>query len=142
MLLIPDAREIFPFLLQDRLIQSGARFSEGAMYLNNISQDQHLLTGQNPWSVWALAEAMVSQLGYQPVPRLKTAEENTVLLLHIYESHGYDAAKEKLQEYRRTSNTSVTRNLMVMHSLVAAMQWRLGKTIDLISLARLEKSLG
>lgn len=141
LLLIPGARDIFPFLLQDKLTSRGGLFNEGDLYLNNISQDHHLLTGQNPWSVWTLAEEMISQLGYRPVPREITAEENTVAVLQVYETQGYSAARESLRGHLLESKAGITRNLIVMHSLVAAMQWRMGKAIDLIGLARLAKHL-
>ncbi|HEY7884415.1 MAG TPA: type 1 glutamine amidotransferase domain-containing protein, partial [Cellvibrionaceae bacterium] len=141
LLLISNAREIFPFLLEDKLTHRGGVFNEGDLYLNNISQDHHLLTGQNPWSVWTLAEEMVSQLGYKPVPREVTAEENTVSVLQVYESQGYSAAKSAAREHLSETKTALTRNLIVMHSLVAVMQGRIGKAIDMISLARLVKSL-
>lgn len=141
LLLISNAREIFPFLLEDKLVSRGGMFNEGDLYLNNISQDQHLLTGQNPWSVWTLAEEMVSQLGYKPVPRDVTAEENTVSVLQVYETHGYSAAKDALRNHLSESKQAITRNLIVMHSLVAGMQGRMGKAIDMIGLARLAKSL-
>lgn len=50
LLLIPEAKSIFPFLLQDKLAAQGAQFNEGAMYLEKISHDENLITGQNPWS--------------------------------------------------------------------------------------------
>lgn len=48
LLLIPEAETIFPFLLQDKLASKGARFNEGAMYLEQTSHDGNLVTGQNP----------------------------------------------------------------------------------------------
>ncbi|MGI9543697.1 MAG: type 1 glutamine amidotransferase domain-containing protein, partial [Cyclobacteriaceae bacterium] len=45
--LIPEAKDVFPFLLQEKLTENGARFSEGIMYLNQVSQDGKLVTGQN-----------------------------------------------------------------------------------------------
>ena len=37
--LIPGAKSIFPFLLEDKLIENEANFIEGTMYLDNVIQD-------------------------------------------------------------------------------------------------------
>ena len=76
MLLISDAKAIFPFLLQDKMIAQGANFNEGTIYLENISHDKNIVTGQNPWSTWVLAETMIKQLGYTPKYREITGESN------------------------------------------------------------------
>ena len=73
-------------LLQEKLIAQGAQFNEGAMYLENISHDKNLVTGQNPWSTWALAETMIKQLGHTPKHRPITAEENAIKVLEAYEN--------------------------------------------------------
>ncbi|MEM1003515.1 MAG: type 1 glutamine amidotransferase domain-containing protein, partial [Bacteroidota bacterium] len=94
LLLIKDAETIFPFLLQDKITEQGAHFNEGPMYLMQVSHDNNVITGQNPWSTWELAEAMVSQLGYQPKNRDITDEENAVRVLSVYNSSGKGQAKE------------------------------------------------
>ncbi|MGD1947846.1 MAG: type 1 glutamine amidotransferase domain-containing protein [Croceivirga sp.] len=76
--LIPEAEDIFPFLLQRELEAQGAKFSEGATYLEHISHEKNLVTGQNPWSTWKMAETMIEEMGYTPKYRKLTAEENTV----------------------------------------------------------------
>ena len=81
LLLISDAKTIFPFLLQDKLTAQGARFEEGEMYLEQVSHDRNLITGQNPWSTWKVAEKMIAQMGYTPKKRIRTAEENAEAIL-------------------------------------------------------------
>jgi putative intracellular protease/amidase len=139
--LIPDAKTIFPFLLQDKLVEKGAQFSAGGMYLENISHDGNLITGQNPWSTWALAETMIKQLGYNPIEREITAEENTINILSIYENKGYDKAKTEMEAMMYQQNDSIDRILLAMHSIVAGMQWDLGKVVDLLGLVSHAKSL-
>ncbi|MEQ8243522.1 type 1 glutamine amidotransferase domain-containing protein [Fulvivirga sp.] len=134
--LIKDTKKIFPFLLQDKLIEQGAKFDEGYLYLEQLSIDKHLITGQNPWSVWALAEAMIVQLGYTPKPRKKSAEENSVSVLITYESKGFDAAKVEIDKSCKQDPRSIDRELIAVHSLVATMQLNLGKSFDLIQLLR------
>ncbi len=135
--LIPDAATIFPFLLQDKLIEKGARFSDGVMYLENVVEDRNLITGQNPWSTWTLAETMISQLGYTPKIRMKTPEENTVHVLSIYEKRGYSDAKKAIENFHVVQKTEIDRTLLAMHSIVAAMQWKIGKSLRLIGLLQL-----
>lgn len=129
--LIPDAADIFPFLLESKLKQQGANYQAAANYLEKISWEGNLITGQNPWSVWALAEAVVTQLGYQPMPRIKSAEENTIDLLAYYQQHGFD----KTQHYLQASvNIEQQQVLLLMHAIVALMEFKVVKSSDLIRL--------
>ncbi|WP_339794124.1 type 1 glutamine amidotransferase domain-containing protein [uncultured Imperialibacter sp.] len=134
LLLIPDARDIFPFLLQDKLMEKGANFNEGSMYLNQVSSNGNLITGQNPWSTWSTAESVVEQLGYTPKRREITTEENSVAILQAYETGGYDKAKETLSNYCSSNINAIDRELLAVHSIVAAMQFDLLKAIELIQL--------
>lgn len=135
--LIPEAKQIFPFLLEDKLIEQGAKFQSGTTYLEKVTQDGKLITGQNPWSVWKVAEKVVAELGYQPKARAWTPEEHAIKLLMTYDSYGFDAAKEELkqkpQRYQRI--------LIVMHSILSFMQFDISKGIDLLSLANELKQL-
>jgi putative intracellular protease/amidase len=129
--LIPDAKQVFPFLLEDKLIAQGAKFQAGATYLEKVTQDGKLITGQNPWSVWALAEKVVAEIGYEPKVRERTPEEHAIELLMTYESHGFDVAKSELKQKPH----AYQRILIVMHSVLAFMQFDMSKGIDLLSLA-------
>jgi putative intracellular protease/amidase len=140
LLLIPDAKSIFPFLLQDKLAAQGAQFNEGAMYLEKISHDKNLVTGQNPWSTWKLAETMIKQLGYTPKYRQITAEENAVKVLEIYESHGSERAKALIETMASQENMPMAREFIASHSLVAAMQGKIGRFFGLVGLVSYAKS--
>ncbi len=131
LLLTPDAAETFPFLLQDKLVEKGAHFFEGYMYLENVVRDDNLVTGQNPWSTWRTAESMIEAMGYTPQRREKTAEENTVEILAAYEKQGYKEAKNLIAA---SPVQPFDRMLLAMHGMVAAWQWEIGKTFDLIAL--------
>ena len=133
--LIPEAEQIFPFLLEDRLVEQGAKFSEGTMYLENVVQDGNIVTGQNPWSTWQLAETMIEQLGYEPKKRIITPEENAVLVLQRFEDDGYSAAKNLISSMTE-KNLNLNRRLLGMHSVLSAMQWKLGKALKLVWLVR------
>ena len=135
--LIPEAKEIFPFLLEDKLIEQGAQFQAGTTYLEKVSQDGKLITGQNPWSVWTMAEMVVEELGYEPKARKRTPEEFSVELLQTYENHGLETAKEEL----RHQPESYQQILIVMHAIMAFMQFEIGKGFEIISLAEDIKDL-
>ena len=139
LLLIPDAETIFPFLLQDKLSEQGARFNQGAMYLEQISHDKNLVTGQNPWSTWKLAETMVAQLGYTPKYREITAEENAVQVLETYETHGSQKAKGLIDHMSNVENKPIARQLIAMHSVMAAMKGEPGRFISLVGLTSYAK---
>ena len=134
LLLIPDAKEVFGFLLQDKLIEQGANFDAGYVYLDNMVQDGNLVTGQNPWSVWSVAEAMIEQLGYLPVKRQVTAEENTINILITYENEGIQQAKAKITSLLANDEQSFDRILLAVHTMVYGMQWEIGKSIDMLRL--------
>ncbi len=135
--LIPDAKQVFPFLLEDKLIAQGAQFQSGTTYLEKVTQDGKLITGQNPWSVWRLAEKVIAELGYQPKTRERTPEEHSIELLMTYDSHGFTAAKSQLKQKPQAYQSI----LIVMHSVLAVMQFEISKGIDLLTLANELKEL-
>ncbi|WP_431134659.1 type 1 glutamine amidotransferase domain-containing protein [Psychroserpens mesophilus] len=141
LLLIPKARSIFPFLLQDKLIDQGAVFNEGLMYLEKISHDNNLITGQNPWSVWILAETMIKQLGYTPKPRTITTEENAVKVLYSYETKGNENSRALIKQITEENKQSISRALLIDHSAISILQGNIGKFYDLLRLAAYAKDI-
>ncbi len=131
--LIPDASDIFPFMLQDKLVENGAVFQEGKMYLENVAIDGNLVTGQNPWSTWLVAESIIEQLGHTPKSREKTPEENAIRILKAYEASGYPQALEEMDGLTQEGRL-VRRGVIAVHGIVAAMNLELGKMINLIRL--------
>ena len=134
LLLIPEAAEIFPFLLQDKLMENGASFNEGFMYLNKVSKDGNLVTGQNPWSTWAVAESVIEQMGFEPKERIITIEENTIAVLEKLEAAGYSQAKVAIDDFCMRDAASIDRRLLAMHCIVAAMDFELKKTVNQLRL--------
>ncbi|WP_417657166.1 type 1 glutamine amidotransferase domain-containing protein [Pseudidiomarina aestuarii] len=134
--IIPNASEVFPFLLEDMLEERGGNFISGARYLENVAHDGKLITGQNPWSVWRVAELVVEELGYTPKYRPRTEEERAIDVLMRYEAAGYETAKSELlsSQYRVKSLTVLT------HALVAMIDFEIGKGIDLLRLANVSKN--
>ncbi|MEH6537717.1 MAG: type 1 glutamine amidotransferase domain-containing protein [Psychroserpens sp.] len=140
LLLISDAESIFPFLLQDKLAAQGAQFNEGTMYLEKVSHDKNLVTGQNPWSTWLLAETMITQLGYTPKHRQITAEENAVKILEVYANHGSEKAKTLIETMVSQENKPMAREFIASHSIIAAMQGDIGRFFDMIGLVSFAKT--
>ena len=138
--LIADAAEIFPFMLESKLTEQGATFKGGPNYLEQVVADNKLITGQNPWSVWHIAEAMVTALGYSPVARQADKQEYAVKLLQIYHDFGFDMAQTELRHMLNSGIQYPDRNLLLMHGIVGAMEWDLAKTVDLTRLASQVKS--
>lgn len=130
--LIEEAREIFPYLLQDQAEARGATFSAAPRYLNNVVVDGRLITGQNPWSTWTVAEEVVRALGHVPVPRPVTAEELSVEILARYHRDGLDAALAL-----RADRPGFDPDLIRLHALIAAMEWQLIESTKLLRLAGL-----
>ncbi|MEG3192734.1 type 1 glutamine amidotransferase domain-containing protein [Lysobacter sp. D1-1-M9] len=129
--LLKNARELFPYLLQDRITQVGARFVEGPLYLDTTVVDGRLVTGQNPWSTWSVAETMVQTLGHVPVARERTHEELAVQVLASYYRRGPTAAAQAKARWPQAD-----KKLLLMHAFVAAIQGRVGDAYRMQDLAR------
>lgn len=128
--LMEDARARFPYLLQDRILKKGGRYVEGPMYLDNTVIDGRIVTGQNPWSTWSTAEAMVRALGHVPVTRAPGRDEQAVRVMAAYHRHGIAAARQV-----RAALPEADKRLLLMHALVAAMQGRADDAWHLQALA-------
>ena len=131
----------FLFLLQDKLKDNGAEFVEGAMYLNQVSADENIITGQNPWSTWTVAENVVSRLGYTPKAREISSEENAVEVLGTYESNGYSEARKLIKKYCEHNEMSVDRELLAVHGLVAVYQLKADQICSVGTIAFLQQPL-
>ncbi len=141
LLLMAEAQSIFPFLLQDKMVEQGANFNEGDMYLEKISNDNNLITGQNPWSTWKLAENMIKQLGYTPKYRPQTDEENAVHIISTYKTYGKQKAKEMMNIMIVNEKKPFNRVLIAKHSIIAAMKGEVGHFINMIGLVSYAKNI-
>lgn len=54
--------KIVPFLLEDKLIERGAKFEKSGLWQNHVVINQRLVTGQNPASAKGVGEAMLSEI--------------------------------------------------------------------------------
>lgn len=139
LLLLAEAKSVFPFLLQDKMTEQGANFNEGSMYLEKISHDKNLITGQNPWSTWSLTESIIRQLGYKPKHREMTDEENAVQILSLYKANGKKKAKEMIETMLLKEKKPINRVLIAKHSLIAAMKGELRQFFNMIGLVSFAK---
>ncbi|MBU0823678.1 MAG: type 1 glutamine amidotransferase domain-containing protein [Alphaproteobacteria bacterium] len=71
----------FPVLLEDGLRGAGARFSAAPMMLNHVVADGRIVTGQNPFSTYSAAEALLRAMGRKPAPREPFADERSIALI-------------------------------------------------------------
>mgnify|MGYP003639053843 CR=1 FL=1 len=71
----------FPVLLENGLRGSGAKYSEAPIMLNHVVTDGRLVTGQNPASTAAAAEAVIKAMGRTPAPRQPWADERSMTLI-------------------------------------------------------------
>lgn len=71
----------FPFLLEDALRARGARWQEAPLMLPKVVVDDRLVTGQNPYSTTAVAEAVVRATGRTPASRTPWRDEETMALV-------------------------------------------------------------
>lgn len=81
----------FPVLLENGLRGSGAKYSEAPIMLNHVVTDGRLVTGQNPASTAAAAEAVIKAMGRTLAPRQPWADERSMAL--ISQMLGGDRAK-------------------------------------------------
>ncbi|MBF8779125.1 type 1 glutamine amidotransferase domain-containing protein [Pseudomonas fulva] len=58
--------EVVPFLVEDMLKAKGARYSKGEDWASHVVEDGHLISGQNPASSEATAEALIRRLRQDP----------------------------------------------------------------------------
>lgn len=71
----------FPWLLEDALRQRGAQWQEAPLMMPKLVVDGRLITGQNPYSTTAVAEAIVRATGRAPVIRTPWRDETSMALV-------------------------------------------------------------
>ncbi len=74
----------FEFMLQDKLIARGGHFQSSPMMLSHVVVDQRLITGQNPASTVAVAQALVEALGINPLPMPDYKDDRTLSMIANY----------------------------------------------------------
>jgi len=71
----------FDFMLEDKLVERGAKFQSSDIMLSHVAVDDRLITGQNPTSTVGVATALVKSLGLIPVIEEQDIEDKTMALV-------------------------------------------------------------
>ena len=87
----------FDFLLQDKLIERGAKFQSSDIMLSHVAEDQRLITGQNPTSTVDVAIALVKSIGIKPAAVTYDIEDKTMAVVATFMA-GDNAAIKLLSE--------------------------------------------
>jgi putative intracellular protease/amidase len=91
------ARE-FPFLLESRMRELGAAWSEAPLMMPKLVVDGRLITGQNPFSTVPVAEAVVRALGKTPVPFAAFRDDASLALVERWLAGEEAAVRTALAE--------------------------------------------
>ncbi|MBQ4837985.1 MULTISPECIES: DJ-1/PfpI family protein [Pseudoalteromonas] len=86
----------FPFLLQDKLEERGAKFEQDGVMLNQVTVDGRLITGQNPFSTVDTARAMVTAMGVELLSAQPYQDDASVNLYELF-LRDQNAAIQKLE---------------------------------------------
>ncbi len=89
--------QAYPFWIETRLREQGARWEEAALMLPKLVVDDRLITGQNPFSTAMAAEAVVRALGRVPVARTPFREEASLQLVQWWLAGEQAAVRALLQ---------------------------------------------
>jgi len=71
----------FEFMLEDKLVERGARFQSSEIMLSHVAVDGRLITGQNPTSTVDVATELVKSLGLTPVKTEIELEDRTMAVV-------------------------------------------------------------
>jgi len=71
----------FEFMLEDKLIERGARFQSSDIMLSHVAVDGRLITGQNPTSTTEVATELVEKLGLAPVKMEPYIDDKTMAVI-------------------------------------------------------------
>lgn len=88
----------FPWLLEDAMRERGAAWDEAPLMMPKVVVDGRLVTGQNPYSTSAVAEAIVRALGHVPAARTPGRDELSMALVERLRSGDIAGAIAALQE--------------------------------------------
>jgi len=86
----------YPFWIERKAREQGAQWQEAPLMMPKLVVDGRLVTGQNPFSTTAVAEAIVEQLGQRPVARTVYLEERTMRLVQRWLAGEREAVKTSI----------------------------------------------
>jgi putative intracellular protease/amidase len=97
----------FPFALETALSAAGARWEEKPLMLPHLVVDAKLITGQNPSSTVAVAEALVRATGRTPVARTPWRDERTLALVTRFLGGDSTSARRALRDATATHHVQL-----------------------------------
>jgi putative intracellular protease/amidase len=86
----------FRFQLEDAMRERGAHWQEAPLMMPRLVVDGRLITGQNPYSTPAVAEAIVRATGRTPIVREPWRDENSMALVQRLLAGQADEARSEL----------------------------------------------
>ncbi|BBN83853.1 hypothetical protein PA25_38380 [Pseudoalteromonas sp. A25] len=90
-------RPHFDFLLEDKLKERGAQFTQAGLMLKHVEKDGNLITGQNPFSTADAATEVVRSLGLEPVKLEPNKDDKTMAWVAKIMAEGEQAVEAYLQ---------------------------------------------
>lgn len=93
-------RAQFPFQIESRFRELGAVWEEAPLMLPKVVVHDRVISGQNPFSTLAFAEALVRALGREPVARTVGKDERTMQLAEAIWREGDAAMTDAAQALR------------------------------------------
>lgn len=109
----------FAFQLEDAMRERGALWQEAPLMMPKLVVDGRLITGQNPYSTTAVAEAIVTALGRDPVARTPWRDEVTMALVQRLLAGDPDAVRAELAAKREAFHVELI-GLLGYYQLQAA----------------------
>lgn len=125
----------FPFALETALSAAGARWEEQPLMLPHLVVDAKLITGQNPSSTIAVAEALVRATGRTPVVRVPWRDERTLALVTRFLSGDSVAARRALRDATATHHVKLIGMLGYYQSQQAVVPLAIRRGLSLMYLA-------
>ena len=93
----------FDFMLEDKLVERGAKFQSSEIMLSHVAIDGRLITGQNPSSTVDVAMALVKSIGLTPVEHVLETEDRTLAVIANFIS-GEQSALNSLTQHQAQYN--------------------------------------
>ncbi len=97
----------YPFWIERKAREQGALWQEAPLMMPKLVVDGRLVTGQNPFSTTAVAEAIVEQLGRRPAARTEYLEERTMKLVQRWLAGERDSVRAVLAQQPPTVKTDL-----------------------------------
>lgn len=97
----------YPFWIESKAREQGALWQEAPLMMPKLVVDGRLVTGQNPFSTTAVAEAIVEQLGRRPAARTEYLEERTMKLVQRWLAGERDSVQAVLAQQPQAVKTDL-----------------------------------